>query len=71
MVKPPHNSGAQRDGGEALEPICVRIRTAVELTGIGRSTLYELINAGELETVKVGRSTFVIYASLKRLFEAH
>jgi excisionase family DNA binding protein len=41
----------------------------VKLTGIGRSTLYELIKAGELETVKVGRSTFVRYASLKRLFE--
>lgn len=51
------------------EPICVRIATAVKLTGIGRSTLYELIKAGELETVKVGRSTFIRYASLKRLFE--
>ena len=53
----------------ALEPICVRIATAVELTGIGRSTLYELIAAGEIETVKVGRSTFIRFASLKRLFE--
>ena len=33
----------------AMEPICVRIATAVELTGIGRSTLYELIAAGEIE----------------------
>ncbi|HEX2811887.1 MULTISPECIES: helix-turn-helix domain-containing protein [Sphingopyxis] len=49
--------------------VCVRIAAAVKLTGIGRSTLYELIKAGELETVKVGRSTFVRYASLKRLFE--
>lgn len=51
------------------EPICVRIAAAVELTGIGRSTLYELISAGEVETVKVGRSTFIRYDSLKRLFE--
>jgi len=51
------------------EPICVRIAAAVKLTGIGRSTLYELIKAGELETVKVGRSTFIRYVSLKRLFE--
>lgn len=55
----------------AMEPICVRIATAVELTGIGRSTLYELIAAGEIETVKVGRSTFIRYDSLKRLFEKH
>ena len=53
------------------EPICVRIAAAVKLTGISRSTLYELINASEVETVKVGRSTFIRYASLKRLFEKH
>lgn len=53
------------------EPICVRVATAVKLTGIPRSTLYELIGAGELETAKIGRSTFILYASLKRLFEKH
>jgi len=57
------------DGRLHDEPICVRIAAAVKLTGIGRSTLYELIKAGEIETVKVGRSTFIRYASLKRLFE--
>lgn len=51
------------------EPICVRISTAVKLTGMGRSTIYELIGAGTLETVKVGRSTFIRYDSLKRLFK--
>lgn len=54
-----------------VEPICVRIATAVKLTGIPRSTLYELIGSGNLETAKVGRSTFILYASLKRLFEKH
>ena len=29
------------------------------MTGIGRSKLYELIKAGEIETVKVGSSTLV------------
>lgn len=51
------------------EPICVRISTAVKITGMGRSTIYELIGAGRLETVKVGRSTFIRYESLKRLFD--
>lgn len=49
----------------------MRVATAVKLTGIPRSTLYELIGAGEIETVKIGRSTFILYASLKRLFEKH
>lgn len=51
------------------EPITIRIAAAVKLTGIGRSTLYEMIKAGDIETVKIGRSTFIRYASLKRLFE--
>lgn len=49
------------------EPISVRIAMAVKLTGIGRSTLYELINSGQIETVKVGRSTFIPYRCLKKL----
>lgn len=76
MRKPPPSTGPVSDcsahvDAAGLEPICVRIATAVELTGIGRSTLYELIAAGEIETVKVGRSTFIRYDSLKRLFEKH
>jgi len=50
-----------------LEPMTVRIPTAMQLTGIGRSKLYQLIAAGEIETVKVGASTLVSVASLRRL----
>ena len=51
------------------EPISVRVSTAVTLTGLGRSTLYELIASGQIETVKIGRSTFIPYRCLKRLIE--
>jgi len=51
------------------EPISVRISTAVRLTGIPRSTLYELIASGQIETVKIGRSTFIPYRCLKRLLD--
>jgi excisionase family DNA binding protein len=51
------------------EPITVRISTAVKLTGIPRMTIYELINSGHLETVKIGSPTFVRYRILQRLFE--
>ena len=50
-----------------LEPISVRIAVAVQLTGICRSKLYELIASGHLETVKVGASTLILVASLKQL----
>lgn len=51
----------------SIEPISVRIATAVKLTGIPRTTLYELIKSGEIETVKIGRSTFIPYRCLRRL----
>ena len=52
-----------------IEPLTVRISTAVELTGLSRSRIYELIVSGDLEVVKVGRSTLVLYKSLKALID--
>jgi excisionase family DNA binding protein len=52
-----------------LEPLTVRIPVAVQLTGIGRSKIYELIAAGRLDTVKVGASTLITVASLRRLVQ--
>lgn len=51
------------------EPIAVRIPEAVRLTGLGRSKLYELIAAGDVEVVKIGRCTLIPMASLYSLFE--
>ena len=50
-----------------IEPLTVRISTAVQLTGISRSRLYELIQTGDLQAIKVGRSTLIPYKSLKAL----
>ena len=47
-----------------VEPICVRINDAARMIGVGRTKLYELIADGEVETVKLGKSTRVITASL-------
>lgn len=52
----PHNNESQPNA-VYIEPLTVRISTAVQLTGLSRSRLYELIQSGDLETVKVGRST--------------
>ena len=61
------DSGAIRAEIVVIEPLTVRIPTAVELTGLSRSRIYELIVSGDLEVVKVGRSTLVLYTSLKAL----
>jgi excisionase family DNA binding protein len=45
-------------------PLTVRIREACRLTGIGRSKLYELIAAREIEIIKVGAITLVPVSSL-------
>ena len=50
-------------------PITVRVREACRLTGIGRSKLYELIAAGEIEIIKVGTITLVPLASLTRFLQ--
>ncbi len=52
-----------------IEPLTVRVATAVRITGLSRSRIYELIQSGDLETTKVGRATLVQYRSLKRLTE--
>lgn len=52
-----------------LEPLTVRIPVAVQLTGIGRSKLYELIAAGEVDVVKIGASKLITVASLRRLIQ--
>ena len=52
-----------------LRPLTVRIREACRLTGIGRSKLYELIGAGEIEIVKVGTITLIPIHSLQSFLE--
>ncbi|MFX0539555.1 helix-turn-helix domain-containing protein [Ornithinimicrobium sp. Y1847] len=42
------------------------IPDAAAVLGIGRSTLYELIAAGEIATVKIGRRTLISQDELER-----
>jgi excisionase family DNA binding protein len=50
-------------------PLAVRVREACRLTGIGRSKLYELIAAGEIEIVKVGTITLIPVAALETFLQ--
>lgn len=50
-----------------LDPLAVRIPTAMQLIGVRRSTVYVLIKSGELRTVKLGRATLITMSSLRRL----
>lgn len=42
------------------------VADAAEILGVGRSTIYRLIAAGEIGTVKIGRRTLVAQTELER-----
>ena len=50
-------------------PLCVRVGVAARMIGIGRTKFYELINAGEVEAIKLGSATLIPTASLAALVE--
>lgn len=58
-----------RQGAQTLAPITVRVPKAIELTGLSRTKLYELIKKNEIEVIKVGASTLIVVASLHDFVE--
>ena len=52
-----------------MEPLLVSINEATKVLSLGRTSVYELIHTGELETRKMGRRRLVTVASIKRLAE--
>lgn len=49
-----------------MERLLHTIPDAAEMLGVGRSTLYNLISAGEIKAVKVGRRTLIPQGELER-----
>ena len=47
--------------------LTLTIREALRATGLGRTTLYKLIDSGQVRRVKVGKRTLVRYDDLKNL----
>ena len=47
------------------EPLALSVEDAARATSLGRTKLFELIRAREIEAVKVGGRTLVPVASLK------
>lgn len=59
-----------RDPAGALSrtpPLTVTVREALALIGIGRTRFYELVSAGQITTIKIGRRRLVHVDSLRRL----
>jgi hypothetical protein len=49
------------------EPITIPIKEALRISGLGLTKIYELINDGRVQTVKIDNRRLVIYESLKAL----
>lgn len=49
------------------EPLAYSIADAVRVSSIGRTRLYQIINAGKLEVRKIGKRTLIPAASLRAL----
>ncbi len=50
-----------------LKPLTVTIATTRKISGLGNTTVWALIKAGKLETVRVGRRRLVTFRSLEAL----
>jgi excisionase family DNA binding protein len=61
QIKP----GAVRE--PPLDPLYVRPKEAARLLGIGLTRVYELLHDGTLDSLLIGRSRLITFASIKRL----
>lgn len=48
--------------------IAYTVKEAVEATGLGRTTLYQMIGEGRLKVVKIGTRTLIPRSSLEAIF---
>lgn len=63
------NTRKTRDGEIRSAGMLLKVPAAAESLSVGRSTIYNLIADGELETVHIGRSVRVVTASLEAFIE--
>lgn len=54
----------------SVQPVLLSIGEAARLLGIGRSTLYGLLNDGDLSGLKIGGRTLISRLDLEALVES-
>jgi excisionase family DNA binding protein len=50
-----------------MDAIAISVNDAAKALSLGRTSIYALIDAKQLETLKVGRRRLVLMESIKRL----
>lgn len=54
----------------ALEPLLISIAEAAEALGLGKTSIYALIEARKLERLKIGRRTLIKLASIRQFMDS-
>jgi excisionase family DNA binding protein len=57
----------RRPRREPLKPLTTTVNDACQITGLGRTKIYELIGSGVLETIAIGRRRLILYDSIEDL----
>lgn len=57
------------DGQKQVGSIYLSIADAVRATGLGRTTIYQLVSNGVIESFTIGRRRLIVAESLQRLHE--
>lgn len=52
-----------------MDKIGYSVDEAVQASGIGRTSLYELLQAGEIDSIKVGRRRIIPADALQEFFD--
>lgn len=52
-----------------MKPLLCSVRQACEKLAVGKTKMHALIAGGAVETVKIGKSRLIKYASIERLAE--
>lgn len=52
-----------------MEELAYSINRTAKALGVGRSTIYKLIKAGQVDALKIGTRTLITTASIARLTE--
>jgi excisionase family DNA binding protein len=66
-----HLTSTQFTPAPQLEPLQVEVSEAARLLGYSRSTIYEMLNSGELPSTLHGSSRRIPVAALRAWIEAH
>ena len=62
---------AARSDHRSVEPIAVSPGEAARLAGVGRTTIYASIAAGELRSIKLGKRRLIAVEALREWLRAH